>query len=86
MFGELTGKNVPAGDPPDMHRRHLAMILDGMVISAPTINSRITERGQISGSFTQTEVNAIINVLRAGALPARSNAVLVSESEVAPSK
>ena len=39
-------------------KRHLAIVLDGLVQSAPTILSQITTNGQISGSFTQKEVHA----------------------------
>lgn len=39
-------------------------------ISAPTIQSRITDEGQITGSFTQQEAQDLSLVLRSGALPA----------------
>src|SRR4029079_6031385 len=44
LFGTLTRKNVPEGTGPDdsQTRRHLAIILDGLIMSAPTINSEIT--------------------------------------------
>jgi SecD/SecF fusion protein len=65
-------------------RRHLAIILDGLVMSAPTINSEIGRQGQISGNFTQQEVDSIVSLLRAGALPVRLKAQPVSETTVAP--
>ncbi len=76
LFGELTGKNVPsAGTTGDdtSNKRHLAIILDGLVMSAPTINSQITTHGQISGSFTSKEVDELVNILRAGRCRQRSS-------------
>jgi preprotein translocase subunit SecD len=62
-FGKATAENIG---------RRLAIILDGRVQSAPNIESRIDEDGQISGgSFTQQEVQDLSLVLRSGALPAR---------------
>jgi preprotein translocase subunit SecD len=60
-FGELTGNNVGAG---------LAIVLDGRVVEAPVIKSKITDRGQIEGSFTQQQVQDLVTTLRSGALPA----------------
>jgi preprotein translocase subunit SecD len=60
-FGELTGANV--GKP-------LAIVLDGRVMSAPNIKTRITDSGQIEGSFTQQQVEDLSTALRSGALPA----------------
>jgi preprotein translocase subunit SecD len=60
-FGELTGQNVGNG---------LAIVLDGRVVSAPVIKSRITDRGSIEGNFTQQEVQDLVTVLKSGALPA----------------
>ncbi len=60
-FGKVTGENVG---------RSLAIILDGKIQSAPRIDSRITNDGRISGSFTQEEVNNLSLILRSGSLPA----------------
>jgi len=60
-FGRETGKNVG---------RKLAIVLDGRVESAPVINSRISDRGVITGRFTTREVDELAKVLKAGALPA----------------
>lgn len=66
-LGELTGNNV--GKP-------MAIILDGVIKSAPVINSRISEGGMITlgnTNFQQTQEEAqfIATTLRAGALPAK---------------
>jgi preprotein translocase subunit SecD len=61
-FGELTSSNIG---------RPLAIILDKRVQSSPTIESRITTDGRITGSFTQEEVANLALILRSGALPAQ---------------
>ena len=60
-FSQITGANIG---------RHLAIILDGVVRSAPVIQSRIGASGVITGSFTPQEAHDLAIVLRAGALPA----------------
>lgn len=60
-FGRATGANIG---------RRLAIILDGYVSSAPSINSRIGADGIIEGSFTTQEADELAKVLKAGALPA----------------
>ena len=59
LFGELTEKNL---------QKNLAIILDNTVHSAPTIQSRISIRGQITGRFTPQEAADLAVVLRAGSL------------------
>ncbi|HZW14707.1 MAG TPA: protein translocase subunit SecD [Brevundimonas sp.] len=61
-FGEATAANIG---------RPFAIILDGVVISAPRINSAITGgSGIIEGSFTIEEASEMVNLLNGGALPA----------------
>ncbi len=60
-FGRVTSQNI--GKP-------LAIILDNRVVSAPTIESQITDSGRISGSFTSEQASDLALVLRSGALPA----------------
>ena len=60
-FGDVTGQNVG---------RNLAIILDGRVQTAPQIQSRISDEGRITGSFSQQEAADLSLVLRSGALPA----------------
>lgn len=51
--------------------QRFAIVLDGIVVSAPTINEPITGgSGQISGSFTVESANNLSILLRSGALPA----------------
>jgi preprotein translocase subunit SecD len=60
-FKRETGRNVG---------RRLAIILDGTVASAPTIQSQISDEGVITGRFTKQEADELAKILRAGALPA----------------
>jgi SecD/SecF fusion protein len=85
LFGNITRKNVSDASGPEntQKRRHLAIILDGLVMSAPTINSEIRTNGQISGNFTKKEVDSLVNILNAGKLPATLKPQPVSESTIA---
>jgi preprotein translocase subunit SecD len=60
-FGNVSGENIG---------KQLAIILDGRVESAPRLESRITNEGRITGSFTTQEVQDLALKLRSGALPA----------------
>lgn len=67
-FGALTSENRP--DPTTGFERRLGIILDGYLYSAPNIRQPIFDRGQITGIPTREEVQALIQVLQAGSLPA----------------
>jgi SecD/SecF fusion protein len=70
-FADLTTLNRPVSKEAGSFKRHLAIILDGLVRSAPVINTPITGgRGQISGDFTHSQIESLVRILRAGALPA----------------
>jgi preprotein translocase subunit SecD len=73
-FGEATGANVGRG---------LGIVLDHKVVSAPVIESRITNDGIIRGNFTRQEVDDLSMVLRSGALPA--GITYLEERTVGPS-
>ncbi len=47
LFRDITRKNIPegGGTPDSQTYRHLAIILDGLIMSAPTINSEISTQG-----------------------------------------
>jgi preprotein translocase subunit SecD len=72
-FGKVTGENIG---------RPFAIILDGKVVSAPTIQSQIFGNGQITGDFTVAETNELALVLRAGALPAPL--IILEERSIGP--
>ncbi|RMH07891.1 MAG: protein translocase subunit SecD [Aquificota bacterium] len=63
--------------------RRLAIVLDKKVYSAPVIRSRISDKGQISGNFTQEEAKELAIVLRSGALPTKVE--FLQETVVGPS-
>ncbi|MFN8565766.1 MAG: protein translocase subunit SecD, partial [Anaerolineae bacterium] len=60
VFGPFTAAHI--GQP-------LAIVLDGTVLSAPVINSRLDTGGIIEGRFTQQEAQTLALQLRSGALP-----------------
>ncbi|MCY2941489.1 MAG: protein translocase subunit SecD [Planctomycetota bacterium] len=79
-FYELTNRNRPASK--DGFKRHLAIVLDGQIRSAPVLNQAIRTDGQISGSFTPADIDTLVRILRAGALPATLKPQPVSENTV----
>ncbi|KGE12973.1 protein translocase subunit SecDF [Sphingobacterium deserti] len=66
------------------NREAIAIVLDGVVYSAPSVNEEIPNgSSQISGSFTIEDTKDLANVLKAGRLPA--TAKIVEEAIVGPS-
>lgn len=62
IFERITGEHV---------KERLAIVLDGVVYSAPVIQEKISGgKASITGSFTMDEARDLAIVLRAGALPA----------------
>ena len=75
LFAKITEENVG---------KRLAIVLDGVVRSAPVIREKIGGgHAQISGSFTHEEASDLAIVLRAGALPAPVN--IIQNVTVGPS-
>jgi len=70
-FRQLTSKYKPNGsDNPYPEGRRLAIILDGVLYSAPVIQSEIPNgNASITGRFTAAEAQRLANTLNAGALP-----------------
>ena len=65
---ELTKANKPNPATPNVYR-HLGIILDNRLLSAPRIQETISDRGMISGgTMTQEEVQHIVGILDAGSL------------------
>jgi len=60
-----------------------AIVVDGLVISAPTIQSRISDTGRITGAANQEEAADLALNLRAGSLPASIK--YIEERTVGPS-
>jgi protein-export membrane protein SecD len=60
IFGPYTARSL--GQP-------MAIVLDGVVLSAPTIAAQLTSGGSIDGDFTADEARTLAVQLRSGALP-----------------
>lgn len=73
-FAEVTQRNI---------NKMLAIVLDNRVESAPVIHSRISDRGEITGSFTTQQAADLALKLRSGALPA--SITYLQEETVGPS-
>ena len=73
-FGAWTEKNIG---------NLLAVVLNDQIKSAPSIKGRITDSGEIEGSFTKQEAEDLGLTLRSGALPAKI--VYLEERTVGPS-
>ena len=76
QMSRLTTKNV--GEP-------MAVVLDKQVYSAPTIIERIGATGQISGTFSQAELDYLIHVLAAGSLEATLSRDPIAINTMGPS-
>jgi SecD/SecF fusion protein len=64
--------------------RQIAIVLDGEVVSAPTVNSPINDgRSSISGNFTAEEAGDLANILEIGKLPAGTQ--IIQDNVVGPS-
>ena len=75
LFEQITDANIG---------RQVAIFLDGFVISAPTVQQKITGgQAVISGSFTIVEARELASRLNAGALPVPIT--LLSQQTVGPS-
>lgn len=59
-FGNFTGTNVG---------RRMAIVLDDVIVTAPTLQSRISDSGQITGVGSLEEATDVAVVLRSGSLP-----------------
>ena len=73
-WARLTGDNIG---------RNIAIVLDGVVYSAPNVNNEITGgRSEISGAFTVDETTDLANVLNSGRMEA--SVEIEQESVVGP--
>ena len=77
LFGELTGNNL---------QKLMAVVLDGKIISAATIQSAIGSSGIITrgNGYTTEEFDYLIRTLNAGSLPAQLADEPISEQTVGP--
>jgi protein-export membrane protein SecD/preprotein translocase SecF subunit len=73
-FGRFTEANI---------NNRLAIVLDNVLLSAPVIESRISDSGRITGAATREEAADLALNLRAGSLPA--GVKIIEERSVGPS-
>jgi preprotein translocase subunit SecD len=73
-FGAFTEANI---------NNRMAIVLDGQVRSAPTIQSRIDDNGRITGASSEQDAADLALVLKAGSLPAGLK--YLQETTVGPS-
>ncbi|MBI4945529.1 MAG: protein translocase subunit SecDF [Bacteroidetes bacterium] len=73
-WAALTGDNIG---------KCVAIVLDGYVYSYPTVQGKISGgQSQITGDFTAREVDDMVNILKAGKMPAPAH--IVEETVVGP--
>jgi SecD/SecF fusion protein len=78
LLADLTTKNK---------ERQLAVVLDDQIQSVATIRQPLTKgAGILYGNYTEEQVESLVNILRAGALPVALKPVPVSETTVGPAK
>jgi SecD/SecF fusion protein len=80
QFGKITRRNKPSGSM----ERHLAILLDDRIVSAPSLKGEITSHGQITGKFDRKSVDRLVQILRSGALNAELREKPVSENTIGP--
>ena len=70
-FDGVGARRFAEATAPQNRGKRFAIILDGKVISAPSINEPIPSgSGQITGGFTIQSASEMVNLLNGGALPA----------------
>jgi len=68
-FAEATGRLI---------NKRIAIFMDDLMISAPTVNTRIdSANARITGNFTMEEAKALADKIRSGALPCKLETVSV---------
>lgn len=75
LLGGLTRINVG---------KKMAVLFDDQVYTAPTLQSAISANGQITGEFSQEEINYIVRVLGAGSLQAKLSSEPISTEVIGP--
>ena len=84
MSMNTTGANAWARLTKENIGKNIAIVLDGCVYSAPSVNSEITGgRSEITGAFSIEDTKDLANVLRSGKMPAPAR--IVQEDVVGPS-
>ncbi|MEP4685575.1 MAG: protein translocase subunit SecD, partial [Rhodopirellula bahusiensis] len=77
-FRALTTNNAPDGS----RTRQLGIVLDDELLSAPSIQEPMNKNGRITGNFTRDQVASLVQILKAGQLPATVTKQPIAENEV----
>ena len=77
-FFALTTNNAPVGS----RQRQLGIVLDDSLLSAPNILQPIRKEGRITGRFTRAEVEQLVQILKAGQLPAALTKQPIAENQI----
>ncbi|MCC9644800.1 protein translocase subunit SecD [Rhodopirellula sp. JC740] len=77
-FRALTTNNKPDGS----RTRQLGILLDDELLSAPSILEPMNKNGRITGNFTREQVDSLVQILKAGQLPATVTKQPIAENEV----
>jgi SecD/SecF fusion protein len=77
-FRYLTTENQPQGT----RQRQLGIVMDDRLLSAPNILQPISKQGRITGNFTTQEVKALVDVLKAGQLPAALTKQPIAKNQI----
>lgn len=75
LLAQLTSEHV---------QKHMAVLLDDQVYTAPTLQSTISANGEIVGNFSNTQIDYIVRVLSAGALAAKLTPEPISTNQLGP--
>ena len=80
----MTRDACMSGNAFKQYKNQIAIVLDGMVYSYPTVQNEISGgQSQITGNFTLEEAEDLVNVLKSGKLPAPAE--VLSSQVVGPS-
>ncbi len=82
QFSEEKIGNTPLAAYTQGQGWRMAVILNGTIINAPSLNSPLRENARISGHFTQREINQLAADLKAGSLSFTPH--ILSEENVSP--
>lgn len=77
-FRVLTTENSPQGN----RQRQLGIVMDDRLLSAPNILQPISKQGRITGNFTTEEVKALVDILKAGQLPAALTKQPIAKNQI----
>ncbi|UUO08592.1 protein translocase subunit SecD [Blastopirellula sp. J2-11] len=78
LMSKLTRDNLPD----DTRERQLGIVMDDYIVSAPSVQGVIGDRGIITGKFTEADIEKLTGVLQAGKLPVVLRKEPISEQTI----